>query len=64
MNTVGKVIRVEWDQNTDEVRIVMEITDPNFKRKVINGKDYQDILSIQGKDVMIVASKSKKDKSK
>lgn len=58
---VGKVIRVEWDQDTDKVRLVMEITDPVFKKRVIHTKDFQDILSINGKDVMVIASKSKKD---
>lgn len=56
---VGKVIRVEWNEETDEVRVVMEITDPVFKRRVLNSKDLQDILSIKGKDVMVVASKRK-----
>ena len=60
-NKVGKVIRVEWNTETDEVRLVMEITDPVFKKRVIHTKDFQDILSISGKDVMVIASKSKKD---
>jgi hypothetical protein len=58
---VGKVIRVEWDQDTDTVRLIMEITDPRFKSRVIHSKSYEDIMSISGKDVMIIASKSKKD---
>lgn len=57
---VGKVIRVEWDSETDVVRLVMEITDPKFKSRVIHSKAYEDIMSISGKDVMIIASKSKK----
>jgi len=60
-NKVGRVIRVEWDQETDSVRVVMEIIDPVFKRKVIHTKDFQDILTISGKDVMVVASRSKDD---
>jgi len=59
---VGKVIRIEWDQETGEVRIVMEITDEKFKSRVLHNRDFQDILSIKGKDVMIVASKSTKEK--
>ena len=59
---VGKVIRVEWDTETDEVRIIMDITDPHFKRRVIHNKDFEDILSISGKDVIIVASKSDKSR--
>lgn len=58
---IGKVIRVEWDSETDTVRLVMEITDPIFKSRMIHSKAYDDILSISGKDVMAVASKSKKD---
>ena len=54
---VGKVIRVEWDQETDEVRLIMEITDDWFKKKVIHSKDFQDILSLRGKDVMVSGSK-------
>ena len=58
--SVGKVIRVEWDTETDEVRIVMNITDPHFKRRVIYDKDFEDILSVKGKDVIMVASRSNK----
>ena len=57
---VGKVIRVEWDEDTGVVRVVMEITDPVFKSRVLHSKDLQDVISIKGKDVMVVASKSKK----
>ena len=56
---VGKVIRVEWNTETDEVHIIMNITDPTFKRRVIHDNDFKDILSIKGKDVIVVASKSK-----
>lgn len=58
--SVGKVIRVEWDEGKDSVRLVMEITDPKFKRRVLASKDLQDIMTINGKDVMVVASRSKK----
>jgi hypothetical protein len=58
---VGKVIRVEWDTETDTVRLVMEIIDPVFKSRVIHSKSFEDILSVSGKDVMVIASKSKKD---
>ena len=54
---VGEVIRIEWDQETGEVRIVMDITDPDFKLRVIHNKDFKDILTIKGRDAMIVASK-------
>ena len=58
---IGKVIRVEWDESADTVRLVMEITDPDFKSRLIHSRTYQDIVTISGKDVMVVASKSNKD---
>lgn len=57
---VGKVIRVEQDED-GVVRLVMEITDPKFKRHVLSSRSFQDIISISGKDVMVVASKSNKN---
>lgn len=59
--SVGKIIRVEWDQETDEVRLIMEILDPVFKSRVLHSKDLQDIISIKGKDVMVIASNNKGD---
>ena len=53
---IGDVVRVEWNEEEDTVRIVMNITDPVFKRRIIHMKEYQDIMSIKGKDVMVVAS--------
>lgn len=58
--SVGKVIRVEQDED-GVVRLVMEITDPKFKRHVLSSRSFQDIISISGKDVMVVASKSNRD---
>jgi len=58
---IGRVVRVEWEQDTGVVRLVMEITDPVFKSRVIHSKSFEDILSISGKDVNVIASKSKKD---
>ena len=55
---VGKVIRIEVDDD-GSVRMVMEITDVTFKDKILHSKDYQDIISLKGKDVMIVMTKSK-----
>jgi len=37
----------------------MEITDPVFKRRVLHSRDLRDVISLKGKDVMVVASKSK-----
>lgn len=56
---VGEVIRVEWDQETGAVRIVLEILDPVFKSRVLHNKDLEDVLVINGKDAMVIASKDK-----
>jgi len=53
---VGEVIRVEWNQETGEVRIVIDIIDPDFKLRVLHNKDFEDVLSIKGKDAMVIAS--------
>ena len=58
---VGRVIRVEYDEETEVVRLVMEITDPIFKKRVLHSRDLCDVISIKGKDVMVIASKSKDD---
>lgn len=60
---VGKVVRVEWDQETGSVRVLLEILDPVFKSRILHSKDLQDILTIKGKDVMVVASRSDEDAS-
>jgi len=59
--TIGKVVRIEVDDD-GSVRMVMEITDPVFKEKILHSKDYQDIISLRGRDVMIIATKSKEGK--
>ncbi len=58
---VGKIIKIIWDEETDSVQIVMEITDPVFKNRVLHTKEFQDIINFEGKDVMVVAYKSKNE---
>ena len=55
---VGEVIRVEWDQETDIVRVILEIHDPVFKSRVLHSKDLRDILTIKGRDAIVVATRS------
>jgi len=59
--SVGKIIRVLWDKEKDSVQIVMEITDPQFKARVIHNKNLEDVLTFEGKDVMVVASKRRQE---
>ena len=53
---VGNIIRIEWDKETDEVRIIIDITNKSFKQRVLHNKDFQDVLTIRGKDAIVVAS--------
>lgn len=54
---VGEIIRIEWDQETGDVRIVIEITDQEFKNRVIHSKDFADIITIKGKSAIVIATK-------
>lgn len=54
---VGEIIRIEWDQETGDVRMVVDITDQSFKARVLHNKEYFDIITINGKDVIMVASR-------
>ncbi len=56
---IGKLVRIEWNQENDEMQIIIEITNSTFKKRILHNKDIQDILTIKGQDVMLVASKSK-----
>jgi len=58
---VGEVVRVEWDQETGSVRVLFEIIDPVFKSRVLHSKDLQDILTIKGKDAIVIASRSENE---
>lgn len=55
---VGEVIRVEWNKTTGSVRVVIEIIDPTFKSRVLHSKDLQDLLTIKGKDAIVIASRN------
>jgi len=57
---VGEIIRIEWDQETGQVRLVLDITDPSFKHRVLHNREYADILTIKGKDAIIIATKKEK----
>lgn len=57
---VGEIIRIEWDQETGNVRIIIDITDPSFKQRVLHNKEYADIITLKGKDAIIIAAKKDK----
>jgi len=58
---VGKIIRIIWNKETDSVQLVMEIIDQQYKSRIIHNKDLEDIITFEGKDVMVIASKSRKE---
>jgi hypothetical protein len=57
LKEVAKIVRVEWDRDTDEVRLVLEVTDQNFKSHVLHTNEFEDVLVINGKNSVVVASK-------
>ena len=58
-NRVGEIIRIEYDEGSGDLRIIIEVTDPRFKNKILHNKDFDDILTIEGRDAMVIASKKK-----
>lgn len=62
-NKVGEIVKIIWDEEEDSIQVVMEITDPIYKKKILHSKELQDIIAFEGKNVMIVASKSKRNKN-
>jgi hypothetical protein len=54
---VAKIMRVEWDRETDAVRLILEITDDAFKSHVLHTNTFEDILVINGRNSIVVASK-------
>lgn len=62
---VGRVIRIEWDEESDNLQLVLEINDPSFKKKILQGGEYQDLISLSGTKVKVmkVASRRKNDAS-
>ena len=49
---VGKVEWFEYDQETKKLVVCIEITDEKFKSRVLHTKEWQDVLTIKGKDVV------------
>ena len=53
---VGEIIRIEWNKDEDSMRVIFEITDKTFRAKILHNSEFDDILMIDGKDAVIVAS--------
>lgn len=51
MSNVGRLIRIEWDEKTKQMRVILEITDPDFKRKVLNSKKYLSTIVLKDLEV-------------
>lgn len=56
---VGKIIKIEWNQHTNEMKVIIEIVDDKFKSHVLHNKIFEDVLTFDGKDVMIISSRKK-----
>ena len=52
---VGEVVRIEYNQEDDSVKVVIEILDENFKQRLLHDKDLADTIKIVGKSAIQVA---------
>jgi len=55
---VAKVIRVEID-NDGDMYVVMRVTDPEFRKRMLYSKYFDGELVLNDDDVMVVASNKK-----
>ena len=53
-NNIGRIIRIEYDEDTGEMRLIMEITDSKFKSRILHSNTYDDVITISGKDVVVI----------
>ena len=60
LSEVGKVVRIEYDEENDELHVVLEINDPKFKKRILQGREYQDMISLKGTSVRVMKVASKK----
>lgn len=57
---IGEIVRIIWNDKTGKLQVVMEITNTEYKERLLRTKEFQDIIDFIGQDVMVVASKSRK----
>lgn len=57
--TVGKLMNITYDLETKVMRIVIDVTDDNFKEEVLRNMDLKDKITFKGEDVIWVASLKK-----
>ena len=52
-NTVATAIRIEYNQDSDQLLVVFEITDPLFKQKIKNDWNQDIELIVVGKGLKV-----------
>lgn len=57
--SVGKILNITYDTETKTMRVVIDITDENFKEELLRNYELQDKITFKGEDVMWVASSKK-----
>lgn len=57
--SVGKILNFIYDNEKHTLRVILEITDENFKERIIRSHEFKDKIVFKGNDVMYVASDKK-----
>jgi hypothetical protein len=57
---IGKVIRVEYDTKTKEMILVLNVEDPDYKKRILRDFKNSDKLIIKGETVMAVVGRKEK----
>lgn len=53
---VGKLVNIIYNIDTKSMRILLEITDDNFKEQILRNKDVIDKIILKGQEVMYVSN--------
>ena len=53
---IGKLLNITYDTERKTMRVLIEITDDDFKEKLLRDNSLQDKITIKGQDIMWIAS--------
>lgn len=57
--SVGKLMNITYDTEKKTMRIVIDVTDDNFKEEILRNFELKDKIIFKGEDVIWVASLKK-----
>lgn len=54
---VGKLLTIQYNTETKEMRITIDIIDEMFKEQILRNNELKDKIQISGNDLLWIASK-------